>query len=174
MGKKGKNRREAKGPTGKHHPRSVSLSSFRAARTLDALAPAFVQWFDDGSPGAAAAAVEYLKLMEPVMSHYLESTAAADATSLDPGFLAHAIAEEITAATGAHGPQPTDPEHAAYTVDAVRSYVAFLSETGRWTGSVEQLAGILNFFDSLAEGDVGQPHIQVPEIPQDQALTDIF
>lgn len=170
MGKNSKNRRVEKAPAGKRHPGSVSLSSFRAGRALDALAPAFVQWFDDGSPGAAAAALQYLKLVEPVMGRYLDNTAAAGVTSLEPIALAVAISEEIAATANAPVTELTDIENAVFIVDAVHTYVGFLSETGRWTGSAEQLAGVLDFFDTLATGDDGPRHIDVPEIPEEQAL----
>jgi hypothetical protein len=137
---------------------------------LDALAPAYVQWFDDGAPGAGAAALQYLKLIEPAISRYLEATAAADVTNLDPARLANAVAEEVTATVRAQGPEAADAEQAALIVDSVHSYLEFLSETGRWTGTSEQLAEALDFFDSLADGDDGQESIEVPDIPGEQAL----
>ncbi|HEX7202261.1 MAG TPA: hypothetical protein VF249_05805 [Arthrobacter sp.] len=170
MGKNSKNRRSGKGSAGQRRPGPVSLSSFRAARALDALAPAYVQWFDDGTPGAGAAALQYLKLMEPTISRYLETTAVPDVTSFDPAALANAVAEEVTTAGRAQDPETADPEQAALIVDSVRSYLEFLSETGRWTGPAEQLAEALDFFDSLADGDDGHESIEVPDIPQEQAL----
>lgn len=170
MGKNSKNRRMDKGSAGKQRQAPVSLRSFRTGRALDALAPAYIQWFDDGSPGAGAAAVQYLKLVEPVLSRYMDSTMATAVTSLDPVALANAIAEEISATAGADGNQPEDPDLAAYTVDSVRVFVEFLAKTGRWTGTGEQLAGIEDFFDSLDEGDDEQPQIHVPDIPQEEAL----
>jgi hypothetical protein len=143
---------------------------------LDALAPAYVQWFDDGAPGAGAAALQYLKLIEPTISRYLEATAAADVTNLDPARLADAVAEEVTAAVRAQGPEAADAEQAVLIVDSVHSYVEFLSETGRWTGTAEKLAEALDFFDSLADGDDGddgddgEESIEVPDIPEEQAL----
>jgi hypothetical protein len=170
LGKNSKNRRSGKGSAGQRRPGPVSLSSFRAARALDALAPAYVQWFDDGTPGAGGAALHYLKLMEPTISRYLETSAAPDVTSFDPAALANAVAEEVTAAGRAQDPEAGDAQQAAYIVDSVRSYLEFLSETGRWTGPAEQLAEALDFFDSLANGDDGQETIEVPDIPQEQAL----
>jgi hypothetical protein len=170
LGKNSKNRRQDKGSAGKRRPGPVSLSSYRAARALDALAPAYVQWFDDGAPGAGAAALQYLKLIEPAISRYLEATAAADVTNLDPARLANAVAEEVTATVRAQGPETADAEQAALIVDSVHSYLEFLSETGRWTGTSEQLAEALDFFDSLADGDNGQESIDVPDIPGEQAL----
>lgn len=170
MGKNSKNRRAGKTSADKRRQAPVSLSSFRAGRALDALAPAYVQWFDDGTPGAGAAALQYLKLMEPTMSRYLEMTAAPDMTSLDPAALANAVAEEVSAAARAQAPDVVDPEQVALIVDSVHSYVEFLSETGRWTGTADLLAEVLEFFDGLAGGEDGPETIQVPDIPEDHAL----
>jgi hypothetical protein len=170
LGKNSKNRRQDKGPAGKNRPGAVSLSSYRAARALDALAPAYVQWFDDGSPGAGAAALQYLKLIEPTISRYLEASAAPDVTNLDPARLANAVAEEVTATVRAQGPEAAEAEQAALIVDSVHSYLEFLSETSRWTGTAERLAEALDFFDSLADGDNGQESIEVPDIPEEQAV----
>ncbi|MDQ0923179.1 hypothetical protein QF038_001687 [Pseudarthrobacter sp. W1I19] len=171
MGKNSKNRRANKTSAQKRRQAPVSLSSFRASRALDALAPAYVQWFDDGTPGAGAAALQYLKLMEPTISRYVEMTAAPDMTSLDPATLANAVAEEVSAAAGAQAPEVVDAEQVALIVDSVHSYVEFLSETGRWTGTEELLAEVLEFFDSLADGVDGQETIEIPDIPEDQALS---
>ncbi|WP_142062404.1 MULTISPECIES: hypothetical protein [unclassified Pseudarthrobacter] len=171
MGKNSKNRRASKTSAQKRHQAPVSLSSFRAGRALDALTPAYVQWFDDGTPGAGAAALQYLKLMEPTISRYMEMTAAPDMTSLDPATLANAVAEEVSAAADAQAPEVVDAEQVALIVDSVHSYVEFLSETGRWTGTEELLAEVLDVFDSLAEGVDGQETIEIPDIPEDQALS---
>lgn len=169
MGKNSKKRRAAKGTAGKQHAGAVSLNSFRAGRALDSLAPAFVQWFDDGMPGAAAAAMEYLKLIEPVLSRYLGSTDTQDVTRLDPAVLADAVAQTVADPEAGQNAEVPESERAAYIVDATRSYIEFLSETGRWTGNDEQLAGILNFFVSLSEED-GQRNIQVPDMSADEAV----
>lgn len=169
MGKNNKKRHAAKGGAGKPKSSSVSLSSFRAARALDSLAPAFVHWFDDGMPGAAAAAMEYLKLIEPVLSRYLDATVAAELTSLDPAALADAVSGAVADAEVGQNAEVPESERAAYIVDAMRSYVEFLAETGRWTGSGEQLAHVQDYFEGLDDGG-GQPHIEVPDISDDEAL----
>ena len=64
--------------------------------------------------------------------------------------------------------------NAGFVVSAVYTYVDFLSETGRWSGSEEQLAGVVDFLDAIAEGDHDEPGIiDVPEIPDSQALAAI-
>ena len=175
MGKNSKKRRVEKGPAGKSGSASqatgsVPLSTFRASRALDALAPAFVQWFDDGSSGAAIAALRYLKRVEPVMGRYLNSTVAAEVTGLDPVALAIAISDEVAATASVSAAELEDVENAVFVLDAVKAYVDFLSETGRWTGSAEQLAGVVEFFDTIAEDDDGPRYVDVPEIPEEQAL----
>ncbi|WP_427007359.1 plasmid pRiA4b ORF-3 family protein [Pseudarthrobacter sp. H2] len=174
MSKNSRNRHKGKGPAGKGGPGSqasgsVSLSTFRAGRALDALTPAFVQWFDDGSPGAAAAAVECLKQVEPVMGRYLDGTAAAEVTGFEPVALAIAISGEVAATADSAG-ELSDVEDAVFVIDAVHAYVEFLYETGRWSGSVEQLAGVREFFDTIAEDDDGPGYLDVPDIPEEQAL----
>lgn len=108
MGKTSKNRRGGhsavrRSGSGSGVPASVSLSTFRASRALDALAPAFVQWFDDGTPGAAAVAMQCLKQVEGVLGRYLESPAARYVTALDPFALAIAVADEIGAEASGPG-----------------------------------------------------------------------
>ncbi|WP_035773019.1 hypothetical protein, partial [Arthrobacter sp. Br18] len=171
---KGSNRR-GKGAGGKSGrgssaPGSLSLSAFRAERQVDALTPAFVQWFDDGSPGAAAAALECLVPVKSVLARYLETTAASEVTGFEPTSLVHAMSDGIAAAAGESATEPVDGENAAFILDAVRAYVEFLSETGRWSGSAEQLAEVSDLFEGIAEGDDGPRYIEVPEIPEAQAL----
>jgi Plasmid pRiA4b ORF-3-like protein len=175
MSKNSKNRRPGKGSVGKgghglHASGSVSLNTFRAARALDALTPAFVQWFDDGSPGAAAVALEFLKQVEPVLGRYLDSTAAAELNSFEPMPLAIAISDEVAAMAAAATGEMADVENAAFVVDAVHAYVDFLCETGRWSGSAEQLAGVREFFDTLGEDGDGPGYLDVPDIPEGEAL----
>ncbi|WP_168709325.1 plasmid pRiA4b ORF-3 family protein [Arthrobacter sp. PAMC25564] len=175
MGKNSKNRRTGKGPAAKSGPGSqasgsVSLSAFRAGRALDALTPAFVQWFDDGSPGAATAALEYLKQVETVLGRYLDGTPAAEVTGFEPVALAIAISEEFAATADAPAAGVADVENAVFAVDAVHAYVEFLSETGRWSGSPEQLAGVVDFFETIAEDDDGPGYLEVPDIPEAEAL----
>lgn len=143
-------------------PGSSSLSIFRAERGVDALTPAFVQWLDDGSPGAAAAAMRCLGQVKAVMGRYMESTAAAEVTSFDPIPLALAITDVLFATA--------EEEDTGLVVEAVRAYVDFLSETGRWSGSADQLAGITEFFETVGDSDDEPGIIDVPDIPEEQAL----
>ena len=179
MSKNGRNRHKGKGTAGKSGAGSpvsgsVSLSTFRVGRALDALTPAFVQWFDDGSPGAASIALGCLKTVENVLGRYMDSTAAAEVTEFEQVPLAIAIAEEV-AATAGDSADPSavgmaDVEDAVFVVTAVHAYVGFLSDTGRWSGSAEQLAGVMDFFDDIAEDDDEPGLIDVPYVSEQEAL----
>ncbi|MBT2594826.1 hypothetical protein [Arthrobacter sp. ISL-72] len=148
-----------------------SLSAFRAGRAVDSLTPPFVQWFDDGSPGAAAAALGCLEQVKAVMGRYMQSTAAADVARLDPVILAEALAAEITSVTGADADEADDAGRAVYVVAAVHAFVDFLAETGRWAGSAEQLAEVIDLLHALAGGGDGVAgYVDVPDIPDEDAL----
>ncbi|MCY0903844.1 plasmid pRiA4b ORF-3 family protein [Arthrobacter sp. H14-L1] len=150
-----------KGSKGAAGSASTSMSTFRAGRAIDALTPAFVQWFDDGSVGSATAALEYLADVKAVIGRYMEGTAAAEVTVFEPIPLAMATTDVLVA---------TDDEaDAMFIVDAVHAYVDFLSETGRWTGSAEQLAQVMDFFETIDDDDdLGL--IDMPELSEDEAL----
>ena len=179
MSKNGRNRHKGKGTAGKSGAGSpasgsVSLSTFRVGRALDALTPAFVQWFDDGSPGAASIALGCLKTVENVLGRYMDSTAAAEVTEFEQVPLAIAIAEEV-AASADDSADPSavgmaDVENAVFVVTAVHAYVGFLSDTGRWSGSAKQLAGVMDFFDDIAEDDDEPGLIDVPYIAEQEAF----
>ena len=179
MSKNGRNRHKGKGTAGKSGAGSpasgsVSLSTFRVGRALDALTPAFVQWFDDGTPGAASIALGCLKTVENVLGRYMDSTAAAEVTEFEQVPLAIAIAEEV-AASADDSADPSavgmaDVENAVFVVTAVHAYVGFLSDTGRWSGSAEQLAGVMDFFDDIAEDDDEPGLIDVPYIAEQEAF----
>ena len=117
MSKNGRNRNKgAVGKSGAGSPASgsVSLSTFRVGRALDALTPAFVQWFDDGSPGAASLALGCLKQVENVLGRYMDSTAAAEVTGFEPVPLAAAISDEVVALSDAPADGMTDLENAGF------------------------------------------------------------
>lgn len=170
MGKYSSNRHKAKDTAprksghGAADPGTSSLATFRAERALDALTPAFVRWFDDGSPGAATVAVDCLRQVKAVLGRYMGRTAAAGVTVLDPVPLALAITDVLVATATA------EDEDAVLVVEAVHAYVDFLSETGRWSGSAEQLAGITDFFESVGSAEDEPGIIDVPDIAEEQAL----
>ncbi|AXJ09136.1 plasmid pRiA4b ORF-3 family protein [Arthrobacter sp. PM3] len=180
-GKTGKNRHKGKRPAGKSgavspaHD-SVSLSTFRVGRALDALTPAFVQWFDDGSPGAAPIALGCLKQVESVLGRYMDSTAAADVTVFEPVPLAVAVTDEVVAAAGSGSSAGGTAEagDAGFVVSAIYTYIDFLSDTGRWSGTAEQLAGVLDFLDAIGQQeDDGAGVIGVPDVPEQEALDEL-
>jgi len=173
MSKSGKNRNTGKGKNaaGTKAAAPQSLSAVRAERAVDALTPAFVRWFEAGSPGSAVAAIECLVPITAVMGRYMERTAAADVTRLEPAGLAAAVADEIVAidAGGTFANEAAVQEEAGFVQDAVGAFVEFLVETGRWNGSADQLAVVRDVVDT-AGADGGWGIIDVPDIPDAQAL----
>ena len=179
MSKSGRNRSKGKGAGGPGARASApqSLSTFRAERAVDALTPAFVRWFEEVSPGSAAAALEGLVPIRAVMGRYMERTPAADVTSLEPAGLSAAVADEVIAAveaastiTGAAPGELEVFESTSFVVHSVGAFVEFLVETGRWSGPADQLAEVLDVLDTTAGDDGGPDVIDVPEIPDEEAL----
>ncbi|MDJ0355445.1 plasmid pRiA4b ORF-3 family protein [Paenarthrobacter sp. PH39-S1] len=169
MSRNSRNRHKAKdtaarkGSKGAAGSASTSMSTFRAGRAIDALTPAFVQWFDDGSAGAATAALDYLAEVKAVIGRYMEGMATAEVTVFEPIPLAIATTDVLVS---------TDEEtDAMFIVDAVHAYVDFLTETGRWTGSAEQLAQVMDFLKTVEEDDDDQLGlIEIPDLGEDEAL----
>lgn len=181
MSRNGRNRHKGKGAGGPGTRDSApqSLSAVRADRAVDALTPAFVSWFEDVSPGSAVAALECLEPIKAVLGRYMDTTAAADVTSLEPFGLSVAVSDEILAALddAAAVADPTAGEggvleSTTYVIHSVGAFVEFLVETGRWSGSADQLAAVMDFLDTTGEdGGGGRGLIDVPEIPDQEALT---
>ena len=174
MTKSGRNRNKGKGMGGPGVRASApqSLSAFRADRAVDALTPAFVRWFEEVSPGSAAAALEGLVPIRAVMGRYMERTAAADVTSLEPAGLSVAVADEVDAAADAASTTAGEPEileSTGFVIHSVGAFVEFLAETGRWSGPAGQLEEVLDFLDTTADDDGGRGFIDVPGIPDEEA-----
>ena len=169
---KGKGSGKGKGAAGTKTSAPQSLSAVRAERAVDALTPAFVRWFEEGSPGSAAAALECLEPIRAVIGRYMDVTAAADLTSLEPAGLAAAVSDEIVAmdAGGAFPDEAAVREEAIFVRDAMAAFIDFLEETGRWSGSGDQLAVIRDVLDTAAADGGGWGFIDVPDIPDAQAL----
>lgn len=171
MSKNGKNRNKRKGSAGGPGPAArasspASLSSFRAGRAVDSLAPAFVRWFDDGTPGAAAAALDCLAVIENVMGRYMDRVAAADLTRLDPVILADALAADLAATAG----DGDEDDRGEFVIVAVRGFVDFLADTDRWSGPADQLADVVDLLNALLgeSGDWGL--VDVPVISDEDAI----
>lgn len=179
MGKNGKNRHRGKAGSVTGVPASApqSLSAVRADRAVDALTPAFVRWFEEVSPGSALAALECLEPIKAVLGRYMDTTAAADVTSLEPFGLSVAVSDEVLAALDDAGDvadaatvEADAFESTTYVVHSVGAFVEFLVETGRWSGSEDQLAAVMDFLDTTAEDDGGGVFVEVPDIPDEEAL----
>lgn len=152
-----------------------SLSSFRAGRAVDALTPAFVSWFDDQNPGSASSALAGLAEVKGVLGRYLEHTAAADVTDIDPVLFGRAVGDEMAA-------RETHPNFAydvVFLVLAIEAFVEFLADTGRWSGSDEHFAQLRELIALLKGGagdddyddyDESETFIDVPDIPDEEAV----
>lgn len=170
MSKNGRNRNKRKGPAGPGRSAArgsspASLSSFRAGRAVDSLAPAFVRWFDDGTPGAAATALECLAAIESVMGRYMDRVAAADLTRLEPVILADALAADLSSTA-----VDEEDDHGEFVIAAVHGFVDFLGDTDRWSGSAEQLADVLDLLNGLLGETDDFSLVDVPVISDDDAL----
>ncbi|MDP9695130.1 UNVERIFIED_ORG: hypothetical protein J2X79_002699 [Arthrobacter globiformis] len=171
MSKSSRNRNKRKGTAGTGGSAArgsspASLSSFRAGRAVDSLAPAFVRWFDDGAPGAAATALNCLAAIESVMGRYMDRVAAADLTRLDPVILADALAADL-AATAA---DDDDDDRGEFVIAAVHGFVDFLADTDRWSGPAEQLADVVDLLNALLGETEDWRLVEVPVISDDDAL----
>ncbi|MFF2317364.1 hypothetical protein ACFVTE_13950 [Arthrobacter sp. NPDC058097] len=171
MSKNGRNRNKRKGPARSGSPAArgsspASLSSFRAGRAVDSLAPAFVRWFDDGAPGAAATALDCLAAIESVMGRYLDRVAAADLTRLDPVILAEALGADLASTPV----DEDDDDRGEFVVAAVHGFVDFLADTDRWSGSAEQLADVVELLNALIEETDDWALVDVPAISDEDAL----
>jgi hypothetical protein len=170
MSKNGRNRNKRKGPAGPGRSAArgsspASLSSFRAGRAVDSLAPAFVRWFDDGTPGAAATALECLAAIESVMGRYMDRVAAADLTRLEPVILADALAADLSSTA-----VDEEDDHGEFVIAAVHGFVDFLGDTDRWSGSAEQLADVVDLLNGLLGETDDFSLVDVPVISDDDAL----
>ncbi|MET4136678.1 plasmid pRiA4b ORF-3 family protein [Pseudarthrobacter sp. PvP090] len=178
MSRNGRNRHKGKGAGGPGGRASApqSLSAVRADRAVDALTPAFVRWFEEVSPGSAVAALECLEPIKAVLGRYMDTTPAADVTSLEPLGLSVAVSEEIIATLDDAGPAGAtdgdagDIESSTYVVHSIGAFVEFLVETGRWSGSAEQLAAVMDFLDTTGQDDDGGGFVDVPDIPDEEVL----
>ena len=179
MSKNGRKRHQGKGTGGSGTRASApqSLSAVRADRAVDALTPAFVRWFEEVSPGSAVAALECLEPIKAVLGRYMDTTAAADVTSLEPFGFSVAVSDEILATLDDAGAVAHDTagevrvlESTTYVIHSVGAFVEFLVETGRGSGSADQLAAVLDFLDTTGEDDGGGGFIDVPDIPEQEAL----
>jgi hypothetical protein len=133
---------------------------------VDSLAPAFVRWFDDGTPGAAAAALDCLAVIEGVMGRYMDRVAAADLTSLDPVILADALAADLAATAG----DDDEDDRGEFVIVAVHGFVDFLAETDRWSGPADQLADVLDLLNALLGETDDWGLVDVPVIPDEDAV----
>ncbi|WP_427133418.1 plasmid pRiA4b ORF-3 family protein [Pseudarthrobacter sp. S9] len=144
---------------GKTDNGAVSVSALRAARAVDALTPAFVRWYDDGTEAAAVVALAFLEVVKDVTAHYFRGAAAPVVTSFDP--------DPFAAALDAVLDQADDEDGEEFVIGSVHTFIDFLTETENWTGTEAQLHEI---HEILHGGGGGVPSIQVPVLDENDEL----
>ncbi|MET3923356.1 hypothetical protein [Arthrobacter sp. UYEF20] len=137
-------------------PAAASLAKARAANAVDVLTPDFVRWFDDGSPGAGTSALECLEVIRDVAGRYCEVTGSQAVTAFEADALDDVLEELI--------PEEMDEQDAVFTIDCCYVFIGFLAETGRWTGSAEELADVNALF-SMGDRDPTSEALPVIHVP---------
>ncbi|GER22739.1 hypothetical protein NCCP1664_12360 [Zafaria cholistanensis] len=149
---KNNQRTGAKGPSGTA-PRS--LGAMRADRELAGLTTLFIEWYDDGSePGLAEEARVALKVFTAALGGYFDSDPAASATAYRAELLAVVLDRLITSTS--------DDDVVDHAVRSARIFTLFLEDTGRWTGTEEELEELYRLFD-----EVESMASDLPEIPEE-------
>lgn len=143
-------------------PSGTSVRALAIRRELDGLTKEFVAWFNaDGGDDTAAAL------------HVLDEAATVLGLVVDGGFEAAATVFDadplLDAADAAMSAEPDD-EKAAFTLTALRTYVEFLEETGRWEGSPEGLEEVQELLFLGARDRMGGFTFDLPELSESDEL----
>ncbi|SDI76113.1 pRiA4b ORF-3-like protein [Arthrobacter subterraneus] len=128
----------------------VALAS--ASRVIDSFAAEFVHWFEDEGAGSAAEAMQSLRAMEAILTAEYKVTGGCSATEFTH--------DEILAVVEALELE----DEALALLDLWHLYVDFLAETGRWTGSGEELEKV----HGLLSGPDGLAIVNVPELTEEE------
>ncbi|GAA3680395.1 hypothetical protein GCM10023081_18170 [Arthrobacter ginkgonis] len=141
-----------KGPSGTA-PRSLGV--MRADRELASLTTVFIEWYDDGSePGLVDEARVALKVFTAALGGYFDADPAATATAYRAEVLAAALDRLINSTA--------DVDVVDHAVRSARIFTLFLEDTGRWTGTEEDLEELYLLFD-----EVETLASELPEIPEE-------
>ncbi|WP_427018572.1 hypothetical protein ACQCSX_08580 [Pseudarthrobacter sp. P1] len=139
----------------------ISVRALAIRRSVEALTPDFVAWFNqDGDDTAAALAV-------------LGEVATVAGVLVDAGYETTALAFEadplLDAADAVMAEEPDD-EQASFTLTALRIYIEFLEETGRWAGSDEALGDVQAMLFMGAQDRMGGFTFDLPELSEEAEL----
>ena len=141
-----------KGPSGTA-PRSLGV--MRADRELASLTTVFIEWYDDGTePGLVEEARVALKVFTAALGGYFDSDPDATATAYRAEQLALALDRLITSTS--------DADVVDHAVRSARIFTLFLEDTGRWTGTEDELEELYLLFD-----EVESLASELPEIPEE-------
>ncbi|WP_162150207.1 plasmid pRiA4b ORF-3 family protein [Arthrobacter sp. H14] len=133
----------------------------RDKHLIDSFAPDFIEWFslETNDPDGAMLCLNMAQILVEMCS---ELTNEATATSLP----AWAVEEAIGSAYSATADEPGAAE--AF-VDSWHTYVHYLQDSGRWTGSDEEFAETHSVLsEDWDEHDVPLPNVDVPELSQSE------
>ncbi len=140
----------------------TSVSELRAARAVDAVTPAFVEWCRQTEGLPAESAMELLRPVKALVGAYFHASPSSEATNFEPVPFGLALAEVL----GADGEDVT-----SFSFDAIHVYLEFLGETGAWTGTEEDFDAVDELFHMDEEGAL--PAIDVPELTDEEEVPEL-
>lgn len=109
---------------------TTSVSERRAVLAVETVAPAFAAWCNNMPGLPEDAAEDLIDAVGVLASAYFKLVPASDVTSFEP----LAFGQAMTAVASAEAEEDTE-----FIFVAIRTYLQFLEETKRWTGSQEDL-----------------------------------
>lgn len=143
--------------------RSVtSVSGLRAARAVDALTPAFVEWCRQVQGVPAEGTMELLRPVKALVGAYFHASLSAEATNFEPAPFGLAMAEVL----GAYDEE--DEDEISFAFESIHLYLEFLSETDAWTGTDEGFDAVDELFHMDEERSL--PEITAPELMVEEEL----
>ena len=143
--------------------RSVtSVSDRRAARAVDAITPAFVEWCRQEEDLPAEGALLLLESVRALVAAYFQESPSSEATNFEPVPFGLAMAEVIGAQDN------EDEDGGAFVFESIHLYVEFLGDTGAWTGADEDFEAVHELFHMDEEGVL--PDIVAPALTAEEEL----
>lgn len=133
----------------------------RNKRLIDSFTPDFVEWYSQETDDPDGAML-CLNMAQTLVDMCSEMTSAATATSL-PGW---AVEEAVDSAYSA---TVDEPGAAEAFVDSWHTYIHYLQDSGRWTGSDQEFAVTHSVLSGdWDEQDMPLPEVEVPELSQSE------
>ncbi len=133
----------------------------RNKRFFDSLSPDFIEWFSQETNDPDGAML-CLNMAQTLVDMCSEMTNEATATSLPAWADEEAINSAYSATTD-------EPGAAEAFVDSWHTYIHYLQDSGRWTGSDEEFAETHSVLsENWDEHDAPLPEVEVPELSQSE------